>query len=132
MAVLSWSQSGTRGMARSAHCQAAIRRPGHTACRHGSMASAPKPAPRRARNVAHDAVHVARDREREPRLPHDRDESADSQVLGPPDTQAIGRKAFDDIEAGRVDTDRGPVLEQLGRNLPSNEAPEPARKRRRR
>jgi hypothetical protein len=96
------------------------------------MASLPKPAPRRVRNVVHDAVHVARDREREPRLPHDRDESADSQVLGPPDTQAIGRKAFDDIEAGRVDTDRGPVLEQLGRGLPSNEAPVPARRRRRR
>jgi hypothetical protein len=94
------------------------------------MASAPKPAPRRARNVVHDAVHVARDREREPRLPHDRDESADSQVLGPPDTHEIGRKAFDDIEAGRVDTDRGPVLEQLGRKLPSSDAPAPARRRR--
>ena len=92
----------------------------------------PKPAPRRVRDAAHDAVHVARDHEPEPRLPHDRDESADSQLPGPPDTQAIGRKAFEDVEAGRVDTDRGPVLEQLGRDLPSNEAPAPARKRRRR
>jgi hypothetical protein len=96
------------------------------------MTSTPKRAPRRVRNVVHDAVHVARDREIEPRLPHDRDESADSQVLGPPDTHAIGRKAFDDIEAGRVDTDRGPVLEQLGRDLPSNEPPAPAPARRRR
>jgi hypothetical protein len=95
------------------------------------MSSSPKPAPKRVRNVAHDAVHVARDREREPRLPHDRDESADSQVVGPPDTHAIGRKAFDDIEAGRVDTDRGPVLEQLGRNLPSNESPAPRKRRKR-
>ena len=94
------------------------------------MSTPPKPAPRRVHNVAHDAVHVARDREREPRLPHDRDESADSQVVGPPETRAIGHKAHDDVEAGRVDTDRGPVLEQLGRQLPSNETPGPARRRR--
>jgi hypothetical protein len=94
------------------------------------MGTKPKPAPRRVRNVARDAVHVVRDRSREPRLPHDRDESADSQVKGPPNTQAIGRKAFDDIEAGRVDTDRGPVLEELGRRLPSNDTPAPARRRR--
>jgi len=27
----------------------------------------------------------------------------------------IGRKAYDDVVAGRVDTDRGPVLEELFR-----------------
>ncbi|HET9208560.1 MAG TPA: hypothetical protein VFO28_20130 [Burkholderiaceae bacterium] len=92
------------------------------------MRSSPKPAPRRVRNVEHDAVHVARDREREPRLPHDRDESADSQQQAVPD--ARGRKAHDDVKAGRVDTDRGPVLEELGRRLPSNETPAPAKRQR--
>jgi hypothetical protein len=93
------------------------------------MASPPKPAPRRARNIAHNVV---RDHERAPPLPHDRDESADSQGPGLPETHEIGRKAFDDIKAGRVDTDRGPVIEELGRKLPSSEAPAPSRARRRR
>ena len=88
------------------------------------MASSNQAARKRARPVApQDAVRVVRDPEREPRLPHDRDESADSQVKAAPDTQSIGRKAYDDVRAGRVDTDRGPVLEQLGRRLPSNQAP---------
>ncbi|MCW5659586.1 MAG: hypothetical protein KIT60_17945 [Burkholderiaceae bacterium] len=96
------------------------------------MALSPKPARKRARDA--DAVRVVRERTREPRLPHDRDESADSQVKGAPGTQSIGRRAYDDVKAGRVDTDRGPVLEELGRRLPSNETPvpAPARGRRRR
>ena len=40
-----------------------------------------------------------------PRLPHERDESADSAGSAP---REIMRKAQRDIEAGRVDTDRGP------------------------
>jgi hypothetical protein len=93
------------------------------------MATAPKPRERKL-NPTRDAVRVVREREHEPRLPHDRDESADSQVKSAPDTQAIGRKAYDDVRSGRVDTDRGPVLEELGRRLPSNDAPAPARRRR--
>ena len=59
-------------------------------------------------------VTVARDHGPEPRLPHERDESADSQAAG---TQAreVGRKAFEDMAAGHVDTDLGPVLEELSR-----------------
>jgi hypothetical protein len=83
-----------------------------------------------ARKPDRDAVRVARERTREPRLPHDRDESADSQVKATPGTQSIGQRAHDDVEAGRVDTDRGPVLEELGRRLPSNDTPAPARRRR--
>ena len=40
-----------------------------------------------------------------PRLPHERDESADS-ARGAP--REIIRKAAQDVDAGRVDTDRGP------------------------
>jgi hypothetical protein len=53
-------------------------------------------------------------------------------VEGAPGTQSIGRQAYDDVKAGRVDTDRGPVIEELGRRLPSNEPPAPARRRRQR
>ena len=83
-----------------------------------------KPAP----DAESDEVRVAREQSREPRLPHDRDESADSQQQAVPD--ARGRKAHDDVKAGRVDTDRGPVLEELGRRLPSQQAPAPTKKRR--
>src|SRR5690349_15068406 len=61
-----------------------------------------------------DTVKVVRGSDAgEPRLPHELDESADSQRRGATQRSDIGRKAFDDVQAGRVDTDRGPVLEDL-------------------
>jgi hypothetical protein len=48
-----------------------------------------------------------------PRLPHERDQSSDSQQTqdgGPPE---VGRKAHDDVERGVVDTDRGPVADRV-------------------
>jgi hypothetical protein len=50
--------------------------------------------------------------QRAPRMPHEHDESADSQTPGEPSTDAMGRAAYEDIERGVVDTDRGPVLDQ--------------------
>jgi hypothetical protein len=89
----------------------------------------PKPGRRaRAPDAQPEAdVRVVREIAREPRLPHERDESADSQRKSAPDT--LGRKALDDVNAGRVDTDRGPVLEELGRRLPSQGQPAPKRRR---
>ena len=68
-------------------------------------------AARPARNA--DTVKVVRGQAGEPRLPHELDESADSQRHGATQPPDVGRKAFDDVRAGRVDTDRGPVLEEL-------------------
>lgn len=45
-----------------------------------------------------------------PRLPHERDESSDSQHNGGP--RPVMRKAHDDIVSGRVDTDRGPAMDE--------------------
>lgn len=45
-----------------------------------------------------------------PRLPHERDESSDSQT-GPPD--AVIQQAHKDLERGLVDTGRGPVMDKL-------------------
>ena len=90
--------------------------------------SSPRPRKRAPDAPPNDEVRVVREHEREPRLPHESDESADSQRKSAPDT--LGRKAFDDVEAGRVDTDRGPVLEELGRRLPSQGQPAPAKRRR--
>ena len=48
-----------------------------------------------------------------PRLPHERDESADSQSDRAPVDQEIADKAHADAASSRVDTDKGPVLDQV-------------------
>ena len=45
-------------------------------------------------------------------MPHERDESADSQSAQEPSGQRVGRQAQEDVERGLVDTDKGPVLDQ--------------------
>ncbi|CAN5622161.1 hypothetical protein BH11PSE7_BH11PSE7_34270 [soil metagenome] len=49
-----------------------------------------------------------------PRLPHEHDESADSQGSAP---RAEMQQAARDINAGLVDTDRGPVADSTYRKL---------------
>jgi hypothetical protein len=51
--------------------------------------------------------------ERSPREPHERDESADSQAAAEPSQQRVGDIARGDIESGKTDTDKGPVLREL-------------------
>ncbi|HSV47634.1 MAG TPA: hypothetical protein VLJ58_17735 [Ramlibacter sp.] len=46
-----------------------------------------------------------------PRLPHERDESADSQPSGEPSAQRVGCIAHRDVEQGLQDTDKGPVMD---------------------
>jgi hypothetical protein len=76
---------------------------------------------------------VTRGPDAEPRLPHERDESADSQVKSATQQPGdVGKQAYNDLQAGRVDTDRGPVLEELFRTALQREtAPAPPRKTRR-
>jgi hypothetical protein len=50
--------------------------------------------------------------QRSPRAPHERDESADSQVASEPSGQRMAQAAREDVERGVVDTDKGPVLEE--------------------
>ena len=42
-----------------------------------------------------------------PRMPHERDESADSQASVEPSARRVGGQAHEDVERGLVDTDRG-------------------------
>jgi hypothetical protein len=51
-------------------------------------------------------------RERAPPMPHERDESADSQAASEPSGPRMAQVAREDIERGVVDTDKGPVLDQ--------------------
>lgn len=52
-----------------------------------------------------------------PRMPHERDESADSQSGGEPSAQRTGQIGHDDLERGLVDTDKGPELERANEQL---------------
>lgn len=47
-----------------------------------------------------------------PRMPHERDESADSQAAQEPSGQRVGRQGEADIERGLVDTDKRPALDE--------------------
>jgi hypothetical protein len=51
--------------------------------------------------------------EKAPRMPHERDESATSQGADEPSAQRVGQAGSEDIERGRVDTDKGPVIDQV-------------------
>jgi hypothetical protein len=52
-----------------------------------------------------------------PRMPHERDESADSQNADEPSGKRMGDIAHDDIERGLVDTDKGPMLNETYEKL---------------
>ncbi|MBN8755447.1 MULTISPECIES: hypothetical protein [Variovorax] len=50
---------------------------------------------------------VAQDGEKAPRLPHEHDQSSDSQQTRDGHPPEVGRQAHEDVERGLVDTDRG-------------------------
>ncbi len=52
-----------------------------------------------------------------PRLPHERDESSDSQHSAPREHM---KQASKDLEAGLVDTDKGPPLDRTYKQLGPN------------
>jgi hypothetical protein len=62
-----------------------------------------------------------------PRIPHERDESADSQVTSEPSAQRMAQAAREDIERGVVDTDKGPVLDETYEKL-REDTPDPVKK----
>ncbi len=48
-----------------------------------------------------------------PRLPHEHDQSSDSQQSQDGSAPRIGQQALEDIERGLVDTDRGPLADRV-------------------
>jgi hypothetical protein len=48
-----------------------------------------------------------------PKLPHEHDQSSDSQQNQDGAAPKVGRQALKDIERGIVDTDRGPVADRV-------------------
>ncbi|MBO9515359.1 MAG: hypothetical protein J7549_14685 [Variovorax sp.] len=71
-----------------------------------------RPAPR-SNDARSGNTKVEQEGEAAPRLPHERDQSSDSQQTPDGQPPAIGRRALQDIEQGRVDTDRGPVVDEV-------------------
>jgi hypothetical protein len=55
-----------------------------------------------------------------PRLPHEHDESSDSQT-SPPRDEIV--QASEDLKQGLVDTDRGPVADRTYRKLKDSSGP---------
>jgi hypothetical protein len=56
---------------------------------------------------------ASRDRAREPSLPHEQDESSSSQASATPQQGELGREAYRNATDGTVDTDRGPLMDQV-------------------
>lgn len=60
-----------------------------------------------------------------PRMPHERDESSDSQARAEPSAERIGRLAQKDVERGVADTTKGAELDatydKLREDLPDGE-----------
>jgi hypothetical protein len=54
--------------------------------------------------------------QRVPRRPDERDESADSQASDEPSQRRMGELGRNDVESGKVDTGKGPVLRDLHEN----------------
>jgi hypothetical protein len=48
-----------------------------------------------------------------PRLPHEHDQSSDSQQHQDGGVPRVGQQAHEDIERGLVDTDKGPELDRV-------------------
>lgn len=82
------------------------------------------------RRPAPDITTPSRANRREPRLPHERDQSSEPQAPVNEDARKVGEQAARDIERGLVDTDRGPVVERLNAEHFSPAAKRAARKRR--
>lgn len=87
------------------------------------MSSSPK-------GTAPEQTTPSRANQREPRLPHERDQSSEPAAPVNEDARKIGEQAKSDLDRGLVDTDRGPVLERLSAEHFTPAAKRAARKRR--
>ncbi len=56
---------------------------------------------------------ASRDRQPEPALPHEQDESSRSQAQVSEQQKDVGRQAYKDATSPSSDTDTGPVLDQV-------------------
>lgn len=81
-------------------------------------------------NTPPETTTPSRGNQREPKLPHERDQSSEPQAPVNEDARKVGEQAARDVERGLVDTDRGPVVERLNAEHFSPAAKRAPRKRR--
>jgi len=96
----------------------------------------PDPTPTRDRPQTPGVgrTEQARGDDVEPRLPHERDESSDSQDMQAPGAaepwnKAIGEQAFEDLRQGRQDTGRLPVTDKVYEGLKKPGAADKSKRR---
>jgi hypothetical protein len=58
-----------------------------------------------------------------PKMPHERDESEDSQAPREASGTRMGQQAHDDLQRGRVDTDTGPPMDAAYDKLRGTDEP---------
>jgi hypothetical protein len=75
--------------------------------------SAAKSGATQKKNKPDEKTRIQQGGESAPRLPHERDQSSDSQQNQEGAAPRVGRQALEDIERGLVDTDRGPVADRV-------------------
>ena len=81
-------------------------------------AGTPQPADSNAVEPANDGddgrtARVEPDGSTEPRLPHEHDQSADSQKHPGGEPTEVGKQAYKDTQSPSVDTDRAPVTDKV-------------------
>jgi hypothetical protein len=85
----------------------------------GSAAGSDRPDARR-----NDTEPAQGQRQREvPRMPHEHDESADSQAGGDASSRSKGEAAYADVERGVADTTRGGEMDATYHELRKGETP---------
>lgn len=95
---------------------------------HNRIPSRRRQGVTKARARQGDTVPAQGDtQERVPRMPHERDESADSQASSEPSGRRMAQAGREDIERDVVDTDTGPVLNETYEKLREN-ASDPTKK----
>lgn len=72
-----------------------------------------RPAAEPAKDGDDGRTSVEQDGDTAPRLPHERDQSSDSQKNPGGKPTEVGKQAFKDVESGAVDTDRAPVTDKV-------------------
>jgi hypothetical protein len=81
-----------------------------------AMATRKTPDPARSdplKDAGGGKTKVEQGGESAPRLPHEHDQSSDSQENQDGTAPRVGKQAFNDVERGVVDTDRGPVADRV-------------------
>jgi hypothetical protein len=66
-----------------------------------------------AKSADEGKTRIEQDGEAAPRLPHEHDQSSDSQRSKEATPPRVGKQALKDVERGIVDTDRGPEADRV-------------------